>query len=70
MISYAPLWKTLEKKGLSKNKFKKLANKAPGLLTRLNQGKSITMHTLNDICRALDCKVENVIEYVKDEDDK
>lgn len=66
MISYEPLWKTLEKQNKTKYYLKTYCNINSNLIYRLNNNLSITMYTLNNLCMILDCRVEDVIEYVPD----
>ncbi|MBQ7847390.1 MAG: helix-turn-helix transcriptional regulator [Clostridia bacterium] len=35
-----------------------------------NNAKAIRFSTLDAICKALDCKVEDILEYVEDETDQ
>lgn len=35
-----------------------------------NKAKAIRFSTLDAICKALNCNVEDIIEYVQEEDDK
>ena len=35
-----------------------------------NKAKAIRFSTLDAICKALDCKVEDILEYVEDETDQ
>ncbi|MBQ3178607.1 MAG: helix-turn-helix transcriptional regulator [Clostridia bacterium] len=41
------------------------------LLDKLRKNASITTHTLNRLCRILDCRIEDIMEYIPDlaEDD-
>ena len=59
MISYKPFYNTLYKlifkHGISAN-----------TLHRMKKGEAITTKTLDVLCFILDCKVEDVIEYVKE----
>ena len=66
MISYAPLYKTLEKKNISTYKLINKYNISRGLLDRLRHNKPISTVTLNDLCDILDCKVEDILVFVKD----
>lgn len=66
MISYEPLWKTLKSKEISTYCLIKSYNMSTGTLHRLKKGKHITTQTLDDICRMLDCGVDEVIVYIKD----
>ena len=66
MISYAPLYKTLQEKGITTYKLIKEYGISRSLLDRLKHNKPITTVTINDLCKYLDCKVEDIIEYVAD----
>ncbi|MBE7101026.1 MAG: helix-turn-helix transcriptional regulator [Clostridiales bacterium] len=66
MISYAPFYKTIKEKNISTYKLINVYNISRSLLDRLKHDKPITMVTLNDLCRILDCKVEDVIVYIPD----
>ncbi len=35
-----------------------------------NKAKAIRFSTLDAICKALDCKVEDILEYIEDENDQ
>ncbi|MFR5968586.1 MAG: helix-turn-helix domain-containing protein [Oscillospiraceae bacterium] len=37
-----------------------------GTLDSLKQGRNISTSTLNDLCRILDCRVEDVLVYTPD----
>ena len=66
MISYAPLYETLKQKNLSTYKLLKDYNISRGLLDRLRHNKPISTVTINDLCRILDCKVQDIMVYIKD----
>ncbi|MBQ2932463.1 MAG: helix-turn-helix transcriptional regulator [Clostridia bacterium] len=66
MISYAPLYETLKKKNISTYKLIKEYNISRGLLDRLRHNKPISTVTLNDLCTILDCKVEDILVFIKD----
>jgi len=66
MISYEPLWATMKRKGITTYTLTKQGF-SRGTLDSLKKGRAITTTTLNDICSLLDCSVEEVIEYIKDE---
>ena len=66
MISYKPFYKTIKEKNISTYKLINVYNISRSLLDRLKHDKPITMVTLNDLCRILDCKVEDVIVYISD----
>lgn len=66
MISYKPFYKTLKDKNVSTYKLINQYGLSRSLIDRLKHDKPISTVTLNDLCTILDCKVEDVIEYVKD----
>ncbi len=68
MITYEPLWKTLQQRHISQYRLIKDYGFSTGTLDSLRQNKNITMKTLNDICNVLNCGVEAVIKYIPDED--
>ncbi len=37
---------------------------SPGQITRLKRGESVSTHTIEMFCRILDCRVEDVMEYI------
>lgn len=65
MISYEPLWYTLEKKNISQyqliNKYKFSA----GQLSRLRKNANVSTHTLNSLCEILDCELHDIAIYKK-----
>jgi DNA-binding Xre family transcriptional regulator len=67
MISYEPLYKTLKQKNFSTYKLIKEYNISRGLLDRLRHNKPISTVTLNDLCSILDCKVQDILVFIKDE---
>ena len=39
---------------------------AQGTLTRLKNNQGITLDTVDKLCKALDCNIEDILEYVPD----
>ena len=68
MISYNRLWVTLKKKEISQYALIKRYHISPGQITRLKRNESVSTHTIEMFCRILDCRVEDVMEYIKEED--
>lgn len=67
MISYEPFYKTLKAKNISTYKLINQYNISRSLLDRLKHNKPISTVTLNDLCGILDCRVEDILIYTKDE---
>ena len=67
MIVYDRLWETMKQKGMTQYKLMKEHGFSSGQLDRIRKGENINMYTLDTLCRILDCRVEDVIEYRRDE---
>ena len=63
IISYEPLWKTLQEKGISLYYLLQngLDNKT---LDSLKKGKNITLLTLEKLCKLIDCTPNDIIEFI------
>ncbi|MDX5634882.1 helix-turn-helix domain-containing protein, partial [Clostridioides difficile] len=59
MISYAPLWKLLIDRKIKKMEFVNISGISISVLCRLGNDKSVSMDTMEKICLALDCKIED-----------
>ena len=67
MIVYDRLWLTMKEKGISQYKLMKEHGFSSGQLDRIRKGENINLYTLDTLCRILDCRVEYIIDYKKDE---
>lgn len=66
MIVYDRLWQTMKRKGMTQYKLMKEHGFSSGQLDRIRKGENINMYTLDTLCRILDCRVEDIIEYKKE----
>ncbi len=66
MISYEPFYKTIKEKGITTYTLITKFSVSRSLLDRLKHNKPISTVTLNDLCSYLDCKVEDILVYIKD----
>ena len=66
MISYEPLFRTMKEKGISSYRLGKMGFPMSNYYA-MKRGEKISSHTLNQLCRLLQCRVEDVMEYVEDE---
>ena len=65
MISYDNLWKIMKEKGISQYALINHYHVSPGQITRLKRNESVSTHTIDIFCEILDCKVEDIMEYMK-----
>jgi DNA-binding Xre family transcriptional regulator len=66
MISYQPFYETLKKRDLTTYKLINQFGVSRSLLDRLKHNKPISTVTLNDLCKYLNCKVEDILVYIED----
>ena len=67
MISYNRLWALMKEKGISQYALIKKHGVSPAQITRLKRNESVSTHTIEMFCRILDCQVEDIMEYVKED---
>ncbi len=67
MISYARLWKTMREKGITQYALIKKYKISPAQITRLKRNESVSTHTIEMFCEILDCRVEDIMEYIKED---
>lgn len=67
MISYKPFYETLLNRGVTEYHLIYKEGFSANILHRMRHGKNITVQTLDTLCSILDCKVSDIIEYVRDE---
>jgi len=66
MIVYDRLWNTMEKRGITKYYLINKCGLSPSLITRLKRNETIKTETLNTLCNILDCRIEDIAEFIKD----
>lgn len=67
MISYEKLWNVMREKGVTQYALIKKHGVSPAQITRMKRNESVSTHTIEMFCRILDCQVEDIMEYIKDE---
>lgn len=67
MISYDRLWSVMKERGISQYALIKKYGISPAQITRLKRNEGVSTHTIDIFCRILDCKVEDIMEYIRDD---
>lgn len=67
MMSFESLWETLKQKSLSTYKLINEYGISKGTIDNLKHNRNVTLLTVEQLCRILDCKVEDIVVYVKDD---
>lgn len=63
-VSYKKLWKLLIDKDIKKKDLSAKAGISPATITKMGKGGHVTTEVLVKICAALDCKVEDIVEFI------
>lgn len=64
--NYNKLWKLLIDKGMRKKDLQVAAGISSGVITKLGKGEDVTTTVLAKICKALDCNIGDIMEFVDD----
>lgn len=67
MISYRPFFETLLKKNITEYQLIFKQGLSANTIHRMKHGGAISTKTIDTLCFILDCKVEDILEYVNDE---
>lgn len=68
MIKYDRLWVTLKEKKISQYKLIKCYGIDKAQLHRLRKNMVVKTLILNRLCTILDCRIEDIMEFVPDDD--
>ena len=66
MIVFDRLWKTMEKNGVTTYQLREKCGIDSKTIRRLRANDNMETKTLNKLCAALECKLEEIAEYVED----
>lgn len=65
-ISYNKLWKILIDKDMNKQDLRNLAGISSASIAKLGKGDNISTDILLKICVVLDCRIEDILETIRD----
>lgn len=65
MISYDPLFETLQRKGITSYRLGKMGFPMSNYYA-MKRGDNVSTHTINQLCRLLDCNVSDIITYIEE----
>ncbi|MDO5406477.1 MAG: helix-turn-helix transcriptional regulator [Eubacteriales bacterium] len=64
MINYTPFWETLSRSSETTYTLIHRHHISSSTIDKLRKNRPLTTTTLNDLCRILECRIEDVAEYV------
>ena len=67
MIVFDKLWRTMHARGISQYRLIKDYKISTGQLDRLRKNGNVSTYTLDQLCRILHCRLDDIAEYL-DED--
>lgn len=70
MIVYDRFWKTLKQSSQSTYTLIKDHHISSSTIDKLRKNRPLNTTTINDLCRILQCRIEEVMEYIPSDDDQ
>lgn len=68
MISYEPLWRTMKQRGATTYTLQVKGGISSSTIRRMKAGDSVSTHTLDMLCKLLDCTLDDIVAYLTDEE--
>ena len=68
MISYAPLFETMKKRGVTSYQLERMGFSRATYYS-IKQGNSVSTNTIDQLCTLLHCTVGEVMEFIEPEGD-
>lgn len=66
MIVFDRLWQTMKDKNISTYTLREEHNFHTDTIRNLRQNLNVTTNTLDKLCKILDCRLEDIAEYMPD----
>ena len=70
MIDYTPFWETLKKSNESTYTLINKHHISSSTIDKLRKNKPLNTTTLNDLCRILDCDIQEICRYIPSDTDQ
>ena len=70
MISYEPLWRTMEQHNITTYSLINKHNFSSRTISNLKHNRGITTDTLEKLCNILQCTPNDIIVFIADEESK
>ncbi|MCL2427521.1 MAG: helix-turn-helix domain-containing protein [Oscillospiraceae bacterium] len=68
MLSYQPFWATLKSKKVSTYALVEKHGISSSTINRIRKGNYLSLRTVDDLCIILDCRIEDIVIYVREDD--
>ena len=70
MVVYTPFWETLHTSSETTYTLIKNYHISSSTIDKLRKNKPLNTTTINDLCRILNCRVENIMRYEPSKEDQ
>ena len=70
VIDYSPFWETLKNSNENWYTLTSRHHMSHSTLHRLKHNQDISMKTINDLCRILNCQIQDICVYVPSDEDQ
>lgn len=67
MISFEPLFETMKKKGITSYRLFKMGFPQSNYYA-MKRGENVSTHTVNTLCKLLDCNVSDIMIYLSEKE--
>ncbi len=67
VVNYNKLWKLMIDKNLKKQDLTRMAGISTNAMAKMGKGENVSTEVLGKICTALDCKIEDIVEFIPEE---
>ena len=68
-VDYSNLWKLLIDKRINKTQLRKMAHLSTNAIAKLGKNESVSLETLQKICNALSCSIEDILTLTPETSD-
>ena len=69
-VTYKKLFHLLIDRNLTPAQLQQMAGYSANISTRLRRDTYISLESIEKICRALDCKVDDIVEFIADGEER
>jgi putative transcriptional regulator len=69
-VSYKKLFHMMIEKEMTNAELQQKAGFSANIITRLKRNGYISLESIENICRVMDCGVDDILEFVPDNEDK
>lgn len=70
MITYNPFWETLRKSQETTYSLINDHHVSSAIIDKLRKNKPMNTTTINDLCRILQCDIQDIAQYIPSDDDQ